>query len=1103
LSELDLDVGFDELLNGLAEISNKSAECVIEDQITRLEEGEVRNCAVLFADIKGFTALSEKLRAEEVKLIIDHLFKILTQEIKRFNGEVDKYMGDCVMAVFGSEISGDNDSEMAIRAGLAMLDRITQINTLLKPKGIELGLRIGINYGEVVYGTMGAGREKDITVMGDTVNTAQRMEANAPINSILITGGTRRYLGDIFVYEERKPIKVKNKVEPVPVSVVEGVNHERTERWQRTSLSGRTHFVGRENEIDKLCNGFRELLSSDAGNVICCIEGHPGIGKSRFAYELRKALDEDAGVDLTAIRSTTPNYATRPYFSVLDILKQYFGVKGSDSADVVREKLESGISALADSESEPDKTIEALPIIGHMLGLEYDDPRLKLDQPGLEAERRIAIRRVFTALAEMEAGKTGHPLVITIDDLQWADDGSLAGLMLVADEVKASLPVYLIVIYRSDFELPEAWAEFPRLTRITLDALTDSDCRKIVESMLKGLTMPKRIMVLLTERSQGNPFFLEEIVHLLVERGIFRSVGDEWRIVGKIDNLDVPVSVNSIVLSRIDRLDSALKGLLQKASVIGIEFSFAVLENVLSHLTRDYDSKDTRNLLDALTEKQMIFRSGEGEGGVDETYIFKNILISETAYNTLLRTNRRTLHRLTAEAIESLFSDRIEDHYAALGHHYERAEEFDRAVDYYELAGKDFALMCRFNDAKRMYSSALKCLKGMCLRKIKDEIWRDRKEIALTLDLLECYNSLSLYREGKVIAERILDKVHDIGTKADLARIYRILGVFAANLGDLDKGVELQDKAGALCREIGDEKTLGRILLTLGRISERRNKWDEVIAYYASALEAAEKGSDQALEGAVHLNRGGVYTYMGRFDEANADYTAALKIFEDIGERVGKARVYANIGIIASMRGRFDEAREHYQKGLEINQPIGNKNVEAEMLTNLGLACFEQGDIQYALQYGEQAKEIYEETGNTEMLGMVLGNIGLAHEYAGDIEKAIECAEASLAHARSANNPREIGLRTTYTAKYRIISSGDESELANLLEGLKTLEETEIAEYIAEGRLNLGQALLKLDRITEARETLEGVVALGSESSLVGITQRARRLLEDNLAESG
>jgi class 3 adenylate cyclase/tetratricopeptide (TPR) repeat protein len=1099
LAVLDLAVGFDELLSGLAEISGRASASVEEEPITKLEEGEMRHCAVLFADIKGFTALSEKLRADEVKLIIDHTFKILTQEIKRFNGQIDKYIGDCIMAVFGSEISGDNDSEMAIRAGLAMLDRLGQINTLLNQKGIDLGLRIGINYGEVVYGTVGEGREKDMTVMGDTVNTAQRMEANAPVNSILITGGTKKYLGDIFSYDDLEPILVKNKVEPIPVTVVKSVNHERRERWHRSSLSGRTEFVGRETELEELLRLFRQAQSESATrNLLAIIDGTPGIGKSRLLFELRNALRAETQGKAVIFKTVFPNYTARPYYALLDILKQRFSISDTDSQDEMRQKLAEGLSALSTGLDNEATATDSLPIIGSMLGLNYDDPRLKLDAASLETERRIAIKRVFTALAEHVVAETRVPLVLTVDDLQWADDGSFVGLQIVLDEVKASLPVLVILAHRADFTLPDGVAGMENTTRLTLGPLSNVHCKQVLSSMLTGLVLPDKLAKLFAVRSQGNPFFLEEIVQLLVELGVFRQSEEIWTLAGKIENITIPQSVHSIVLSRIDRLDKTLKELMQKASVIGTEFNFSILYDVLARVSRDLKPESTKVLLGELADRQMVFLTSAGEDG-DDTYMFKNLLLQEAAYNTLLRTNRRILHKLTAEATENRYSDKLDGFAAVLGYHYELADEWKRAVDYYERAAVYFGGMCRYAEARKMYDSALRSLSHLP----QTAPGQTSREISLTLSLLETLNSLGVYRDGKELAESIFERVQSDGTKSDLARIYRVTGVFAANLGDIETGLAHQDKARELCREIGDERTLGRILLTLGLIGERRGNRDAALLHFAEALDAATKGGDRNLEGSVHLNRGRIEMTLGKLDAAFDSYRKALSVFDELGDRLGKARSYSNIGIIAAMQGRYEDAERFYQNGLEINRVIGNRGEEARMLLNLGLVCFEQGEFADAVQYGTEAREIFAELGDVETEGMALGNLGLALEHTGDLESALKRASESLECAKQTDNLLEIGLRKTYVAKYLILSGGGEGDLEELSRGLALLDLACIPEYIAEGRLNLGQSLAFLGKHKEACAALESVIEMGGDTSLVGITRIARELLAQSRCAEG
>ncbi|MEA2063010.1 MAG: adenylate/guanylate cyclase domain-containing protein, partial [Gemmatimonadota bacterium] len=278
----------------------------------QLKKGERRNVTVFFLDIKGFTALSEKLDPEEVTQIIDNVFKVLTAEIIRYGGMVDKYIGDCIMALFGAKKASEDDAERAIRAGLAMLERMEQVNTILVENDIKLGCRIGINTGLVVAGEVGGERQEDFTVMGDTVNTASRLETAAEVNTMLISENTRAQAGDIFDYQALEPIMVKGKEKPLDIFRVQGVLKDRVERWERDSLAKSRDYVGRKSEWDKLETYIAWAFpdSSAPGLKVAGLRADGGIGKSRMVYEFLRRGPCPRGL---VLKGKTISYTSAPY----------------------------------------------------------------------------------------------------------------------------------------------------------------------------------------------------------------------------------------------------------------------------------------------------------------------------------------------------------------------------------------------------------------------------------------------------------------------------------------------------------------------------------------------------------------------------------------------------------------------------------------------------------------------------------------------------------------------------------------------------------------------------------------------------------------------
>ena len=618
----------------------------------RLVEGERRNVAVLFLDLKGFTVLSERLDPEQVQALMDRCFKVFSHVILRNGGYVDKYEGDCIMALFGARVATEGDSARAVSAAVEMFERLTVINELLGSRGASpLGMRIGIHTGLVVTGRMGLEREGDFTVMGDVVNTAARMEQSAAVDTIHITAATRDQAGSGFVYEALGAKELKGKAERIETFRVTGRSSGFMERWERHSLRLRSSFVGREAELERVAEALSR--ASERGQVAVDVVGPAGIGKSRFVHEALARFGDQAVV----VRGGCQRLAAEPY---------------ALWADLVRRRS-------------PDLDAVDSPGLRRLLGLVRTAP----EDP---EEARVEIQMDLLALLQRAAEEaSGRTLVVHLDDLHWIDEGSVRVGQSVLGALQPPGGSLRLFVRRPEGPLPPAWG-VTNATSIELKPWGRAEVESAIAQMC-GAPMSPSFVDRTFARCGGNPFFLEELMSLLVDDGALQRSDGVWGLVGDVDDLQLPDTVTAVILSRIDRLEGRARQLLQEASVLGHTFGHSVLGAIDARLGGD--DRELSDCLELLTG--LGYLASATENGA---LAFRHALTREVAYSTLLNRNKRLLHRLAAEALEEVAEPGSESS-AAIANHYDTGEVWDQAYLWRFRAGREAQGLSDFGQARR------------------------------------------------------------------------------------------------------------------------------------------------------------------------------------------------------------------------------------------------------------------------------------------------------------------------------------------------------------------------------------------------------------------
>lgn len=613
--------------------------------------GERRHVTVLFADLAGFTSLSEQLDPEEVTEIINRCLTLLSQSIFAYEGTVDKFIGDAVMALFGAPVAHENDPERALRAALDMRRHLEEINRDMQANGRKpLALHIGINSGVVVAGGVGSDLRMDYTVMGDTVNLASRLESAAGLNQILVSETTYRLTRHAFEFGKPASFKVKGKAQPaIAYELLKPL--PQPEMIRRTEL-GYHAMVGRNREVESLTE-LLDLVGKRQGQIVTVV-GEAGVGKSRLVFELVKQAKERG---FLVVQGHCESFEVAQAFQAFRLLlRTILNLNPDASTEETKKDLTAGLAAL-----HPSLTDQA-PFLGALLDLPDEQLGASKDS---ERQPRIqgALKLLLYRLAQTQK------VLLVFDDLQWADELSRESLNYLVENIP-SLPVLICGVYRPGFT--QSWGTKSYYNQINLKPLASEQEKQLVQNLLPGA--PPELVEFISARAEGNPFYIEEIVKSGLETGAIRREEQTY----KLDkDVALPGSVHALIMARIDRLEESAKSLLQAAAVIGREFPVSILGQVAEKLDEIDRRLGELETMELIYEKQIL---------PDLEYLFKHYLTQEVAYESILLKKRRQLHKQVARAIEEIYSDKLEQHFERLAYHYERAEDFKRAAEYFQKA---------------------------------------------------------------------------------------------------------------------------------------------------------------------------------------------------------------------------------------------------------------------------------------------------------------------------------------------------------------------------------------------------------------------------------
>ena len=645
-------------------------------------EGERKQVTVLFVDVSGFTSLSERLDPEDVHSLMIRAFELMLAEVHRYEGTVNQFLGDGIMALFGAPIAHEDHAQRAVHAALGIRQALEGYQAeLQRRQGISFQVRQGLNTGLVVVGSIGNDLRMDYTAVGDTTNVAARLQAAADPGRILIAEATYRLVAGYFHTRSLGELALKGKAEPVGAWEVISARIART-RLEVEAERGLTPFVGRERELQLLFECFEQARAGH-GQVVF-IAGEPGIGKSRLLLEFRRRLGDEA----TWIEGRSMSFGrSMAFHPLIDLLRRNFRIEESDTEEMIVAKVERSVLRLGED------LRPFLPYLRYLLSVDPGDAAvLAMDPQQRRGEIFDALRRLTLRASEV------RPQVTVFEDAHWMDQATEAYLLFMADSIPTSR-VLRILTYRTGYVQP--FGERTYHTRIALNTLSTEHSVEMAQALLATESLPEELKALIVRKAEGNPFFVEEVVKSLLEVGALRRAGDGYVLAKRLDEIFVPDTIQDVIMARIDRLQEAPKRTLQLASVIGREFTRRLLDRIADIRAR------TEELLQELKAIELIY---EKSVFPELAYMFKHALTHEVAYNSLLMQRRKELHRLIALAIEELYAERLAEQYEVLAYHFSRGEEWAKALEYLLKAAEKAAQAFATREAVALYDQALEAV---------------------------------------------------------------------------------------------------------------------------------------------------------------------------------------------------------------------------------------------------------------------------------------------------------------------------------------------------------------------------------------------------------
>ena len=976
-----------------SESTNKLGVMIGADLLDRFRQagleaaGQRRQVTVLFVDLSEFTHISEKIDGEELYDLVQQCSKIFANNVYKYDGIVDKFTGDGLMALFGAPIAHENNAELAIRAALDMQAELALLSESLEEKlGKPIKAHIGMNSGSVIVGGIGSNMMMNYTAIGDVVNLASRIETAAAGGESLVSDMVYRQVRALFNFEALARMQLKGITEPVQTYRVLGTQ---TKPGSVRGIEGLyAPMIGRDGELERLRQTVNAMVNSGTGRFVA-VHGEAGIGKSRLISEFKSSISQlpiqlEEGASLVYRKGVS-------YWLFQDAFMRFLELDAETPKSECQIRLREYVSLAL-----PERVEEVLPYLEHFLSLPLSDPNASIRIEFLAAEQLR--QQIFLSVRDvLLADSARKSIVLILDDLHWADEGSLELLDYLLD-LLVKYPIEIVAVSRtfSDGKLAEIVRRASELLRLRftdlpLKSLSPDQSDRLLSQLTSIHNLPEGLRNDIVQRASGIPFYLEEILRMLMDRNILQRVEGHWLLSSNINlkDLGVPNTLEGLILTRFDHLESVQRHILKVASVIGRTFNRQLLVGCLPTLTED----EARQAIGILFEREFLLPDPSPGG----EYMFKHVLVSDTIYNTLLKRERKDLHGVVANTIEQLSVGHLENQIDILARHYFLSDHKERALHYLIQAGQKAGRNYNAGQSQKYFEDALDVL--VAAHPTPQQIVQVYSGLGDAIALAGEYPAArSAYEQAANAIQ--LDRDANPETASALQRK---IGMTFERQGDYDQALKCLEKARLVLQTAGLDSPaeLSQILNDTGWIFFRRGRLDDAETFLIQAQFLAEKTTRLEVVSSIYNRLGGVYFQKDRLKEASDFAAKSLSLRKEIGDIPGVARSYNNLGLLSWKRGFWDDALSNFKKSAEYQVTLGDVEGIIELNSNLGLLEIDRGYFDEADKYLQEAWRRAQEIGHGHHIALVSNYLSKLYIAKEDWPNALEYSLTSEKHLRN------------------------------------------------------------------------------------------------------
>ena len=1029
-----------------------------------------KQVTILFANITGFATVAESLPNTNSLDLMNGLWRRLDGAITAQNGTIDKHMGEAVMGLFGVPVTHEDDAERAIRAALqmraALSDFISEFSDAEGENGRQLPdqlrgmqVRIGINTGPVMLGRVGSSDE--FTVIGDAVNVASRLEKTAPPGGILIAHDTYMLVHDRFNVEPLGLVSIRGRSEPIQVYLVLGIKPRLFYASGRGVEGVETRMVGRDSQLKQLQAMLHRAVETRVGQALT-VSGDAGVGKSRLIHEFNNWI-RALPYEVPVFKGRTYQQISQlPFALIRDMLATYFEIQDNDPAAVAEEKLVQGMAQIVGLGQENDDIRMRANVIGQLIGLDLTTRVQSLAQTGEAPQLRAAAYEYVAHLFEVIAAHNSAVLIF-LEDLHWVDEASLDMIRYLAESCRRA-PLLIIGLTRPLDGQPGSGRRERPLPgpHIHLHSLSKEESQQLVVEILQKLPeIPADLSDLILQRAEGNPFYVEELIKVLIEDGVIIAGQEQWQLRrNQLTEVRVPPNINAVLQGRLDRLTNMERVTLQRAAVVGRVFWDTAVSQMNEAAEEPLTPSQTRTALQALEKRELIFqRQSSGFAGTN-AYLFKHAILHQVTYESVLLRARPVYHRQVADWLAQQSGERVAEYAGSIAEHYELAEEKSLAAELYEMAAVRAHDTYNLDMATVYYCRSLALLTDMP----HYAIWQLRLQEdmgQLLLNQARLVEAAQTYMTMRFTAEEDGDLLLQARAWNGLAEIQSYQADYAGMLqsalhaervawlvnaesawvrallhkskallhqGDVEMALLAVGKALDTSQQLDEPELL---TLCLQQVCEqhihigRYRPVDQYLAQLKGQVALLDRLDNRPVLALTHRALGEVNIRLGRFDKAVHWLLLAVNTYRGLEDQLAIGQTLNLLGEVSRLRGQSRAAIPLYRKALAIVNGLDHRLSVMQVRLNLAAALIDMGSYDAADRAVRQVARVVEDF--SKMAGWydssrVYVYQALAHLGKGDLESALR--SANRAHRKAAMQENDAALGFAWYGLARVLAGG-------------------------------------------------------------------------------